>query len=107
MDNLESKAELEKEIKRHVEKTSGLITNEFEEATEAGVFKYSFSVYRSVEHLESLCSPLVDDEYIENLPESANNVDRMLQNEKYNSVLERSDQKFRHLINMLYRRGVL
>lgn len=107
MDSLDSKSGLEKQIESHVDKTGALITGEFDEASERGLAKYVYSVHRSVEHLESLCSPIVDDQYLDKAPDSASSIDSKIENKQFNSILTKSDEKFRYLTNLLYRRGIL
>lgn len=98
---------LEEQIQKQVDRTGGLVTGEFDEANAEGLIKYVVSVHQAVEHLESLCAPITDDEYLDNRPDSIANIGSKVQKENWGVVLEKSEMKYRYLIKLLYRRGVI
>lgn len=102
---LDEGSELEKQIKLQVEKTGSLITGEFEEASEAGATRYVLSVYQAVNHLESLCSPLIEDE--KTIADTSDMLDQHLKRDNFVKFLDAAEEKFESLTEFLYEEGVL
>lgn len=98
---------LEQEIVNQVERNGALIAGEFEEASDAGLVKYIISVHQAVEHLETLCAPIVDEKYREDKPSQIEQLDKKIDNESFGQILNKAKVKHRHLIRLLTREGVL
>lgn len=98
---------LEGQIRNQVGRTGSLVTGEFDEASAQGLAKYVVSVHQSVEHLESLCAPITDEEYVDQRPDSVSNISEKVNKGRFDKILNRSKKKYRHLVRLLHRKGVL
>jgi hypothetical protein len=106
MSELDSSSELHNQIRRQVERTGGLISGEFEEASAAGIVKYSVTVHQAVNHLESLCSPISDEQFEDERPDDFDLGDE-LSRENIGEILQDAENRFQKITEMLYREGVL
>jgi len=98
---------LEDEIVKRLDRDGSLIAGEFDEASDEGLVKYIISVHQAVEHLETLCAPIVDEKYREDKPDELQQLDKKIGNESFGEILENAKLKQRHLVRLLVREGVV
>lgn len=104
---------MEEAIREQVDRVGKTVAGEFDEASEEGAAKYYVKVHQSVNYLESLSTPLIDKEYSEKkeaLLEEDSKDKRSRHNSRQNDrpdFLEKAKTKYRLLIELLHRRGVL
>lgn len=106
----ETDARIEQQIRKHVDRVGKTVAGEFNEATKEGAVKYHIKVHQTVDHLESLCMPLIDEEY-EDKKEEILDEDSKNSNSRGNEnklqLLGKAKTKYRLLIDLLHRKGVL
>lgn len=106
----QSETRIEQQIRKHVNRVGQTVAGEFNEATEEEAMKYHVKVHQSVDHLESLCTPLIDEDYQEKKNKMFGDSDNKRKSHNENnrlSLLSDAKTKFRLLIDLLHRKGVL
>jgi len=102
---------LEDQIRKQVQRVGKTISGEFNEASSDEAKKYTVKVYQSVDHLESLCNPILDQEYRDEkekaMGNDGGNDNRYSREDDEMSKLEKAEVKRRLLIDLLHRKGVL
>lgn len=105
---------LEEAIREQVDRVGKTVAGEFDEVSEEGAAKYYIKVHQSVNYLESLSMPLIDEEYTEKKKEllekdNEKNYRNKARSEKKErpDFLEKAKTKYRLLVELLHRRGVL
>lgn len=103
---------LEEEIRKQVGRVGKTVAGEFNEATEQEAVKYHVKVHQSVNLLESLCIPLIDEDYTDKkeelLEEEKSQTGRRTKGQKNKQgLLSEAKTKYRLLVELLHRKGVL